>query len=283
MKGIDKSFKLSVYSETGDGYLISPHIHADSFEILQVVFGEVEVRIGTELVFAMAGDYICVPPSLVSSVLAVGGRSSVRGIVFNTAAFLPSMDKIDTELLYMFYLQSQSKISLFKSDHPLYNVIDRCVRDAYDEYVSRDVCYKLRALANTYLIITSVLRYYFAAKDEESNKAVYHNVLRLRPVVEYIAEHFCEKLYIEQLAAMIDVSSDYFTKMFRDSIGKTPIEYINGLRVNKAMALLADTDLSMADIADTIGFCNPNYFHKIFKQYIDISPLAYRKNAKGNS
>ena len=101
------------------------------------------------------------------------------------------------------------------------------------------------------------------------------------PADKKVAEH-C-KLYIEQLAAMIDVSPDYFTKMFRDSIGKTPIEYINGLRVNKAMALLAESDCSMTDIADKIGFCNPNYFHKIFKQYIDMSPLAYRKNAKGNA
>ena len=68
--------------------------------------------------------------------------------------------------------------------------------------------------------------------------------------------------------------------MFRDSIGKTPIEYINGLRINRAMQLLADTETSMADISDGIGFCNPNYFHKIFKQYIDMSPLAYRKSSK---
>ena len=40
---------------------------------------------------------------------------------------------------------------------------------------------------------------------------------------------------------------------------------------------LAETEESMADIADAIGFCNPNYFHKIFKQYMDVSPIAYKK------
>ena len=79
---------------------------------------------------------------------------------------------------------------------------------------------------------------------------------------------------------MITVSPDYFTKMFKDTIGRTPIEYINGLRVNEAMRRLAETEESMADIADAIGFCNPNYFHKIFKQYMDSSPLAYRKSIK---
>ena len=79
---------------------------------------------------------------------------------------------------------------------------------------------------------------------------------------------------------MISVSPDYFTKMFKDSIGKTPIEYINGLRVNYSMCLLSMTDMSMAEIADDIGFCNPNYFHKIFKQYMGVSPLQYRKGTR---
>ena len=79
---------------------------------------------------------------------------------------------------------------------------------------------------------------------------------------------------------MINVSPDYFTKMFKDSMGKTPIEYINGLRINRAMQLLVTTEDSLSDISDKIGFCNPNYFHKIFKQYIDVSPLAYRKSSK---
>ena len=128
-------------------------------------------------------------------------------------------------------------------------------------------------------MMTALLRYYCGSKDE-SDRMIYHNVLRLRPVIEYIEEHYREKIYIEKLSDMITVSPDYFTKMFRDTIGKTPVEYINGFRVNEAMRCLTETEKSMAEIAEEIGFCNPNYFHKIFKQYMDVSPLAYRKNAK---
>ena len=107
---------------------------------------------------------------------------------------------------------------------------------------------------------------------------VYHNVLRLRPALDYIADHCGEKIYIDTLAEMISVSADYFTKMFKESIGKTPIDYINGVRVNKALELLSVTDTPLNDIADKSGFANPNYFHKIFKQYMNTSPLAYRKS-----
>ena len=128
-------------------------------------------------------------------------------------------------------------------------------------------------------MMTALLRYYCGSKDE-SDRMIYHNVLRMRPVIEYISEHYCEKIYIEKLSDMITVSPDYFTKMFKDSIGKTPIEYINGLRINESMRQISSTEKSMLEIADSIGFCNPNYFHKIFKQYMGVSPLAYKKSIK---
>ena len=46
------------------------------------------------------------------------------------------------------------------------------------------------------------------------------------------------------------------------------------------MQLLIDTNQSMPEIAEAVGFCNANYFHRIFKQYMDTSPLAYRKANK---
>ena len=145
--------------------------------------------------------------------------------------------------------------------------------------VSKDVCYKLPIRANIYLCMTSLLRHYCTVKNE-SERIIYHNVLRLRPVINYISEHYTEKIYVEKLAEIIMVSPDYFTKMFKDSIGKTPVDYINGIRVNRSMQMLIEGDTSIADISEQIGFCNANYFHKIFKQYMGVSPLAYRKNAK---
>ena len=279
MKNKENGFSFSMYLESGDGRLILSDKDSDTMEIIEVLEGEVAIRIGTELIYAVAGDYIYIPPKLVHRVDAIDGRASIRGVVFDSSIFEYNMDNFDTEILYMFYLQSKNTVAPFKSGHPVYLTLKKCMQEAYDEYVSKDVCYRLPVLANIYLMMSALLRYFCGSKDE-SDRAVYHNVLRLRPVIEYIAEHYCEKIYIEKLADMITVSPDYFTKMFKDSIGKTPIEYINGLKINKAMQILSNTEDSIADISDEIGFCNPNYFHKIFKQYIDMSPLAYRKSSK---
>ena len=276
MKKDDGKFPFKMYAASGEGRIKKLGISEHSMEIIEVLSGNLEIRVGTELLSAAPGDFVYIPPKMVCSADSVCGEASMRAMVFDSSIIEANMQNFDSEIFYMFGVQAGNKISVFKPDHPVYNTLKMYMNESYDEYLAKDVCYKLPIRANIYLIMTALLRYYCGSKDE-SDRMVYHNVLRLRPVITYISEHYCEKIYVEKLSDMINVSPDYFTKMFKSSIGKTPIEYINGLRVNKAMELLYSTKKSMAEIADEIGFCNPNYFHKIFKQYIDQSPLAYRK------
>lgn len=275
----DTSFPFSMYKETGEGRIISPRCHKSKMEIIEVTSGEVNIRVGTDSVIAGRGDIIYVPPTLMMSCDAVDSSASLRGLIFSSSIFEENMEKFDVEVFDMFYIQSKTKMTILKPDHPIHSTISVLMHECYEEFSAREICYKLPIRANIYLMMTSLLRYYCGSKNE-LDRMIYHNVLRLRPVMDYISEHFKEKIYIEELADMINVSADYFTKMFKESIGKTPIDYINAMRVNYSMELLTTTEMAMSDIADIIGFCNPNYFHKIFKQYIDMSPLGYRKSVK---
>jgi YesN/AraC family two-component response regulator len=278
MRNEENKFPFSMYKESGEGRIVNSRCHKTSMEIVEVTSGCVKVQIGTEFIEAKEGDFLYVPPSMMFRVESEA-HACIRGMIFDTSIIEANLENFESEVFYMFYVQSKNKITVFNSDHPIHSTLRRFMQDSYDEYSEKDVCYKLPIRANIYQIMTVLLRYYCGSKNE-LDRMIYHNVLRLRPVIAYIDEHFKEKIYIEELSAMINVSPDYFTKMFKESIGKTPIDYINGMRVNCAMELLCSSDMAMSDIADTIGFCNPNYFHKIFKQYMVTSPLAYRKSAQ---
>ena len=273
----DEKNLIKLYSASGEGIIDSGY-YPDAPELIQVINGSVAVSIGTEVVEATAGEFVYVPPKLVFRVESIGGPAAIRGLVFASALAEENMEHFDSEIFYMFYVQSCSRIVTFKKDHPIYATLSYCMGEAYEEYISKDVCYRLPVRAHIYLLIAAILRYYAVSKSE-LDRMIYHNVMRLRSVIEYITEHYDEKIYIETLADMVAISPDYFTKMFKDSIGKTPIDYINGVRVNHSLRLLAMTDTPINEIADKIGFSNPNYFHKIFKQYMQTSPLAYRKSA----
>ncbi len=270
---------FSMYRESGSGRIINSRCHRDSMEILEITSGSVTVQIGTDSMVASAGDFLYVPPSMMLRVMANESHASVRGIIFNIAMLEEDMENFDSEVFDMFYIQSKNKMTVFSRQDRIHGAISALMQDCFDEYSVRDVCYKLPIRANIYRMVAVLLRNYSSTKNE-LDRMIYHNVLRLRPVMNYITDNFREKIYIEMLADMISVSPDYFTKMFKESIGKTPIDYINAMRVNYSMELLSTTDKTMAEIADDIGFCNPNYFHKIFKQYMDVSPLSYRKSTK---
>ena len=275
MKATDTRFPFELYSRSGKGVIIPAHYNEMRMEILEVVTGKAMIQIGTEYVEVATGELVYIPEGAVCCASSEG-MTTLRGIVFDISIIEANMVNYETEILYMFYVQSENKIKVFSKDHPSHGILSKYMSEAHDEYSAKDVCYNLPIRADIYMMVTELLRYYCSAKDD-LEKLVYHNVLRMRPVISYISEHYNEKIYIEKLADIIMVSPDYFTKMFKDSIGKTPVEYINGIRVNRSMKLLISTQDSMSEIAAKCGFCNPNYFHKIFKQYMEVSPLAYRK------
>ncbi|MBQ8414556.1 MAG: AraC family transcriptional regulator [Clostridia bacterium] len=267
---------IKLYSAGGEGIIDSGYNHT-AHQLIQVTGGSLAISVGTEVVDAELGDFIYVPPTLVFRAESVVGHASVRVLVFERELVEEHLGSFDSEIFYMFFVQSCSRIVRFRKDHPIYESLSYCMSEAYEEYVSKDVCYVLPVRAHIYLLTSAILRYY-AGQRRELDRMVYHNVIRLRPVIEYITENYSEKIYIETLSDMVALSPDYFTKMFKDSIGKTPIDYINGVRVNHSLRLLTMTDTPINEIADQLGFSGPNYFHKIFKAYMDTSPLAYRKS-----
>lgn len=275
----DTKFPFSIYKETSEGRLVNVRCNKEAMEIVEVTHGEATVQIGTEVIEVSRGAILYVPPSMMFRADAKGGMASVRGISFDMSIIEENMYAFDSELFDMFYVQSKNKVTVFREEHPVHNTLAVLIEECYEEYSAREVCYMLPIRARIYLMMTALLRFYCGSKNE-LDRMIYHNVLRLRPVLNYISDNFADKIYIEKLSDMIGVSPDYFTKMFKETIGKTPIDYINAMRINFAMELLVTTDMPMADIAERIGFCNPNYFHKIFKQYMELSPLAYRKSTK---
>ena len=279
MNNNEMHFPYEMYSVSGEGILIEARYNKDKMELAEITMGTVNIQIGTEFITAKCGDFLYLPPNMIFRAESECGLAGIRGISFDSSIIETNMLSYEAEILYMFFVQSENKIKLFTEGHPSHPILCRAMAEAYEEYISKDVCYKLLVRSNIYRMMTELLRYYCVCKTDD-DKSVYHNVLRLRPVISYIGNHFADKITIEELSEIIMVSADYFTKMFKKSIGKTPIDYINAIRVNRSMHLLIDTNKSMPEIAEAVGFCNANYFHRIFKQYMNTSPLAYRKANK---
>jgi len=100
-------------------------------------------------------------------------------------------------------------------------------------------------------------------------------------VKRYIDQHFKESLSLEQLADKAHMNKYYLAHTFKQEYGVSPINYMITRRIVESKYLLAETDLSLSQIAHLLGFSSPSYFSQAFRKTQGVSPIEYRKNARG--
>ena len=101
---------------------------------------------------------------------------------------------------------------------------------------------------------------------------------RIGEAIEYVNDHYTEEIPISLLADKCFISVAHLFRLFKESVGMSPIDYKNSLRIRKAESLLTDPDLSIGEIAEMLGFENACYFSRIFKKRTGLSPIQFRKN-----
>ncbi|MCD9025422.1 response regulator transcription factor [Cohnella silvisoli] len=100
-------------------------------------------------------------------------------------------------------------------------------------------------------------------------------------VLDIIAQEFDQNLSLEYLAHRVHLSSSYLSHLFKKTVGKSIIKYINGYRLEKAKEFLSEENYKIVDIYRLVGFSDASYFGMAFKNQYGISPAQYR--AKGRT
>lgn len=100
---------------------------------------------------------------------------------------------------------------------------------------------------------------------------------KLQQVIEYINENLREDLTISAIANELEMSQYYFSRLFKQSIGVAPYQYVIQQRIERAKYLLRTTPLSVAEIAPQVGFSNQNQLTVQFRKFTGTTPSGYRK------
>ena len=104
----------------------------------------------------------------------------------------------------------------------------------------------------------------------------------LRPAIKYIYMNKSENITLENMAKVCHISPSYFSRLFSKEMGDSFSHYISKLKINWAKELLEQSDKSINEISEELGFNDSGYFIKIFKKYEGVTPFIYRKYYKNN-
>ena len=100
---------------------------------------------------------------------------------------------------------------------------------------------------------------------------------KLKTVLDYIHLHYAEPLTVAGLAAQCYFSEYYFMRFFKKHMNMTVVEYLNNLRLEKAVELFEQGNTSILEVSLATGFHNLSYFHKIFKRKFHMTPREFLK------
>ena len=128
---------------------------------------------------------------------------------------------------------------------------------------------ELESIRDLYTIIISLMqaeheRYVPGAKQK-----------KIAPAVEFISQHYNEKMTNDSLAGLTGMSTVYFRKLFSEVMGVPPIDYVHKIRIEKAKEMLKSDYVSLSDMALSLGYPNLYDFSRTFKKHTGLSPSKY--------
>lgn len=123
--------------------------------------------------------------------------------------------------------------------------------------------------------------YHVLSHLQKEHQAVYLGKEKhalIAPAVERIhADYAGDGVSIAALAALCDITPEYFRAIFRGIYHTSPLKYINDLRLSRAAELIASGEYSVSDAARRSGFSDPAHFSRAFKKHFGVPPVAYKK------
>lgn len=261
----DTSFPVYLSIQKNRPRLVNPHFH-DDMELLTVLEGSVSVLIGTDEYICKKGDKIFIAPTIMHEVNSLCENSAVLGLVFRLSAF---EKYFETENIP--YATENCKV--FRHGEPFTKALNEETVRALKIYNKNESTYKIKMTACILNIIATLLSSNGLSQGDNSPKSS-----QLRPAMEYIENHYNEKIKISTLSSLVGVCDDRFIRVFKEQTGRTPVAYIMQFRLHEAMKLLSSGEYTVSEAAEKTGFSDIRYFSRVFKKNLGQTPSAYCKS-----
>ena len=178
------------------------------------------------------------------------------------------------------------ELATSKSSNGQFNILDHfesveissCLRNILREMEQKNTGYEDICQAYMEILIIRLMRNTALAVPTEPQ--VVSGNRQCAAVKRYIDLHFKESLTLDQLAEDAHMNKYYLSHAFKREYGVSPINYMITKRIEESKYLLAETDLSMSQIAQLLGFSSLSYFSQVFRRTQSVSPMEYRQNTK---
>ncbi len=237
------------------------HWH-EHIELHYIVEGEADFQLNQSVYHVVPGNFLIVNPNELHAATCTKTPYHARVIIFEVAALSAELG----EKNYIFR-------SLVREDP----VVDALTARILREFEGRDCAWKQLCKALVLEFLVHLCRNYVEQTLGQQDSARRKKDLeRLNAVLCFIEAHYPEPITNAQLAEMICLSEDRFGHLFRDGVGQSPVQYLNDLRLKKALVLLKANRHTVTQVAEAVGFRDYNHFGRLFRKHYGCTPYEVK-------
>ena len=274
----EEGLPLSMYDQTAQSprYHMNCHWHPEH-EIVYVKSGSLELRLGVgdESILMKKGDVVFVQGGVLHS--AVPTDCHYVCFVLDPSRMLSSEDACADVIRGI--EKGKMKInSLVSKNYP--EITARC-EELYQLLVHREAGFVFFVKGLTWRFFGYLLKFQLYEQNPVLASTEEKSVGRMKSVLNYIRKNYAKEIELSELAALSNMSPNYFCRYFRKLTGQTPIEYLITYRLESACYALRNTDLTITDVAFACGFNDVSHFIKSFRRAYQMTPKEYRSQNGG--
>ena len=168
-------------------------------------------------------------------------------------------------------------------DLPLFSDPDLCaagviLRDALQNDEMPSVV-MFEAMSRVFLV--KLLQKYGKRRAEEVELSARFTSRQYQRVLAFVQDRLDQTISVDQLASEAGMSPSHFARVFKETLGSTPMQYVMAFRIEQAMKMMEDQSRQLGDIALDCGFSDQAHFTRSFKQVVGQTPRAFRAAMKG--
>ncbi|GGF95179.1 AraC family transcriptional regulator [Paenibacillus abyssi] len=260
---------------TDSDTLDKPWHYHEQVEFLYIFEGSMLVQLEQQLIKLEKHDVMIVDSNQLHRTAMQGsGPLSYLVLQVDLQAYYDSASMMYYSSFSHPFRKLSSLNNMLQEDPEARQAMGRCLLDIHEETSANRRGYELAVSHNIKQLMLYMIRY-----DRDGLIQPHDNreMLRWKPVLDYIDEHLSEKLDIKDLSRMAFMSYHYFSKSFTQTMGMPVTTYINWRRIKKAEQLLLTQDISIHEIAETVGLINLSHFYKMFNKFNNMSPKRYKE------
>ena len=266
---VDFPIELHHVTSNHPQYHMPIHWHVE-YEIIRVLEGELLLIIDEREFLIKKGDAVLIPAGSVHEGKPEN-KCVYECVVFDMNMLMNKSDSCCKLIRKITNHEVELQLNFANNCNNIHKIIN----SLFDAMSSKNYGYELVIQGTLYQFLGEIFEKNYFSVDPSQTPRDLKRIVQLKQALEFIESSYASQVSLQEISDSVNMSPKYFCRFFQEMTHRTPFDYLNYYRIERACYQLLTTSQTITEVAYSCGFNDLSYFIKTFKKYKGITPKKY--------